>query len=118
MSPLRIAIAGLGNVGTGVLRLLQANAPLIAARAGRPVQVTAVSARNKKKKRDGSLEGLRWVDDPCSLALQPDVDVVVELIGGAEGVALEVCEAALKNGKPVVTANKALLAAQGVALAQ
>jgi homoserine dehydrogenase len=118
MAALRIALAGLGTVGAGTLRLLQQNADLIAAQAGRPIAVTAVSARDRTKSRGCSLEGIRWVDDPRQLATLPDIDVVVELIGGADGVACEVCETALKSGKPVVTANKALLAAHGVELAR
>jgi homoserine dehydrogenase len=118
MNPLRIAIAGLGTVGTGTLCLLQNNAELIAARAGRAITVAAVSDLHKNKPRPCSLEGLRWVDDARDLATMPDVDVVIELIGGAEGAAFDVCDAALRNGKQVVTANKALLAKHGEALAQ
>jgi len=117
MTPLRIAIAGLGTVGTGVLSLLRENAELIAARAGRAVAVAAISARNKSKSRAVSLDGLTWTDNPRDLAAMPDVDVVVELIGGEKGIAFELCDAALKNGKHVVTANKALLAAHGKVLA-
>jgi homoserine dehydrogenase len=115
---LNIAIAGLGTVGAGVVRLLQANADLIKARAGKPVAIKAVSARDKNKRRDCDLKGVEWVDDPLALASMPDIDVVVELIGGANGAAKEIAEAALNNGKHLVTANKALLAAHGTVLAQ
>jgi homoserine dehydrogenase len=118
MPPLRIAIAGLGTVGSATLRLLKENADVVAARAGKPVTVTAVSAKDKAKCRKSDLEGIRLVDDPRELAALKDIDVVVELIGGAEGIAREVCEKALQNGKHVVTANKALLATHGLALAQ
>ncbi|MDD5586932.1 MAG: homoserine dehydrogenase [Alphaproteobacteria bacterium] len=118
MESLRIALAGLGTVGAETLRLLQENAAVIAARAGRPVIVTAVSARNRQKTRSCSLEGILWADNPLELAAFPDADVVVELIGGAEGVARALCETALRNGKHVVTANKALLAAHGMDLAK
>ena len=114
---LRIAIAGLGTVGTGVVRLLQKNAALISQRAGQSVEIKAVSARDKNRKRDCNLSGINWVDDPRQLANLPDVDLVVELIGGADGVARALAEATLKSGKHYVTANKALLAAHGAALA-
>jgi homoserine dehydrogenase len=115
--PLSVALAGLGTVGGGVLAMLRQNADLIAARAGRPIAVTAVSARDRTRDRGVSLAGLRWFDDPVALAADPAVDVVVEVIGGAEGVARDVVQAALRARKPVVTANKALLAVHGAALA-
>ncbi len=118
MTALRIAIAGLGTVGSGVLRLLRAQHDLLSVRAGRPIEVVAVSARDRGKPRDGDLSACRWLDDPVGLASVADVDVVVELIGGDEGPARKLVEAALANGKSVVTANKALLARHGVALAR
>ena len=114
---LNIAIAGLGTVGDGVVRELQIHAELIAARAGQPIAIKAVSARDKNKKRDCKLDGITWVDDPLKLAALPDVHAVVELIGGTDGAARNLAEATLKNGKHLITANKALLAAHGVALA-
>ncbi|MDD3370772.1 MAG: homoserine dehydrogenase [Alphaproteobacteria bacterium] len=114
---LRVAIAGLGTVGAAVVRQLRANADSIALRTGRPVALTAVSARNKNRSRDCDLSGIEWVDDPCALAERADVDVIVELIGGAEGVARQLAEAALSKGKHFVTANKALIAKHGPALA-
>ncbi len=116
-SPLRIGIAGLGTVGRGTLKVLAANADLLSARAGREIRPVAVSARDKAKDRGVSLRGLRWHDDPLALAADPEIDVVVELIGGADGVARQLCEKALAQGKHVVTANKALLAHHGTALA-
>jgi homoserine dehydrogenase len=115
--PLSVAVAGLGTVGAGVLTLLRDNAELVAARAGRPIAVTAVSARDRARERGVSLEGLRWFDDPVALAADPAADVVVELIGGSDGSARALVEAAITAGKPVVTANKALLAVHGAALA-
>jgi homoserine dehydrogenase len=115
--PLSIAVAGLGTVGAGVLKLLRDNAEIIATRAGRPIAVTAVSARDRTRDRGVSLGGLRWYEDPVALAADPAVDVVVELIGGAEGPARTLVQAALAAGKPVVTANKAMLAIHGAALA-
>ena len=115
--PLSIGIAGLGTVGGGVLTMLRQNADIIAARAGRPIAVTAVSARDRSRDRGLSLAGLRWYDDPVALAADPGVDVVVEVIGGSEGPARALVEAALAAGRPVVTANKALLAVHGASLA-
>src|SRR3954453_5912511 len=115
--PLSVALAGLGTVGGGVLKLLRENAKVVAARAGRPVAVTAVSARDRSKDRGVPVSGLRWYDDPVALASDPAVDVVVELIGGSDGPARALAEAAIGAGKPLVTANKALLAVHGADLA-
>ena len=114
--PLSVGLAGLGTVGGGVLTMLRDNADIVAARAGRPIAVTAVSARDRTKDRGFGLSGLHWYEDPVALAADPGVDVVVELIGGSDGAALAVAEAALRAGKPLVTANKALLAVHGAAL--
>jgi homoserine dehydrogenase len=115
--PLSVAVAGLGTVGGGVLKLLRDNADIITARAGRPIAVTAVSARDRTRDRGVSLSGLHWYDDPVALAGDPAVEVVVELIGGSDGPAHALVQAALAAGKPVVTANKAMLAVHGAALA-
>ena len=115
--PLSVAVAGLGTVGGGVLKLLRDNADVVAARAGRPIAVTAVSARDRSKDRGVPVAGLRWYDDPVALASDPAVDVIVELIGGSEGPARALAEAAIGAGKPLVTANKALLAVHGAELA-
>ena len=115
--PLSVALAGLGTVGVGVLHLLRENADLIAGRAGRPIAVTAVSARDRGRDRGLTLAGLRWYDEPEALADDPEADVIVEVIGGAEGPARALVERALAAGKPVVTANKALIAVHGAALA-
>ena len=114
---LRIGIAGLGTVGSGLLALLSANGALMAGRTGRTIAVTAVSARDRSRDRGVDLSGVAWEDDPVSLAGRDDVDAVVELIGGSEGPARYLVENALKAGKPVVTANKALLAEHGASLA-
>ena len=115
--PLSVAVAGLGTVGAGVLNVLRDNADLVAARAGRPIAVTAVSARDRTRDRGVPLGGLRWYDDPVALAADPAVDVVVEVIGGSEGPARELVRAALEQRKPVVSANKALMAVHGAELA-
>lgn len=116
--PLLVGVAGLGTVGAGVLRLLRDNADVVAARAGRPITVAAVAARDRGRDRGVSLAGLHWYDDPAALASDPAVDAVVELIGGSDGPARVLVEAALARGKPVVTANKALMAVHGAALAE
>ena len=99
---LRIGLAGLGTVGVGVIRLLETNRDLLTARAGRPLQVTAVSARSKDKDRGINISGYAWEDDPVALATRDDVDVFVELVGGSDGPAKAAVEAALKAGKDVV----------------
>ncbi len=116
--PLRLGIAGLGTVGSAVLRLLEQNGELVALRAGRELCVVAVSARERQRERGVALERYRWHDDPLALAADPEVDLVVELIGGEGNPALALCRAALEAGKPVVTANKALLARHGAELAR
>lgn len=110
---LRIGVAGLGVVGTGTLAVLERHHELLAQRCGRPVTVTAVSARDRRKERGVDLSAVRWFDDPTAMASDPDLDVIVELIGGADGVAKDVVETALAHGKHVVTANKAMLAHHG-----
>lgn len=110
---LTVGVAGLGTVGIGVIRLLQDNAKFIEKRAGRPVQVVAVTALSKSKDRGISLDGLDWVDNAVELAKRPDISVFVELIGGEEGTAKASVETAIQNGKHIVTANKALLAVHG-----
>jgi homoserine dehydrogenase len=116
-SPLRIGIAGLGTVGAGVVKLLAEHGRLLALRGGRPLKLVAVSARRKARKRDIDVSGVRWESDPLALASAPDIDVVVELIGGSRGVARRLVQTALRSGKHVVTANKALLALHGAELA-
>ena len=116
--PLRIGLAGLGTVGTGVVRMLQAHGELIAARAGRRVEIVAVSARSRSRDRGVDLAGYGWEDDPVALARRGDVDLVVEAMGGEDGPAKATAEAALGGGKHLVTANKAMLARHGQALAE
>ena len=116
-SPLRIGVAGLGTVGASVVTLLARQSSALAARTGRAVTVAAVSSRVRGRDRGVDLSAARWVDDPVALAQSSDIDLFVELIGGDEGPARLAVEAALKAGKHVVTANKALLARHGLALA-
>lgn len=116
-TPLKVAVAGLGTVGAGVLRVLEEQSTTLNGRAGRPIQVVAVSARNRAQDRGISIDKYVWYDDASVMARDADADVIVELIGGADGMARQVCEAALKAGRHVVTANKALLAHHVVDLA-
>ena len=118
MDALKVGLAGLGTVGTGVLDLLGRNGAMLAERCGRGFHVTGVSARNRAKARGLDTSRYEWFDDPVALARSPDIDVFVELIGGAEGPARAAVEAALRAGKHVITANKALLAEHGTALAR
>ncbi|KRA81450.1 homoserine dehydrogenase [Altererythrobacter sp. Root672] len=116
-SPLRIALAGLGTVGGGVIRLLETNADLIARRGGRPIEIVAVCARDRTKDRGVDLSLYPWEDDMALLAEREDVDVVVELVGGSDGPALALARRALAAGKGLVTANKAMIAHHGMELA-
>jgi homoserine dehydrogenase len=117
-SPLRVALAGLGTVGAGVIKLLDVNGELIARRAGRPIEIVAVSARDRAKDRGVDIERFDWVDDTAALAHRDDADVVVELIGGSDGPALTLARATLAGGKGLVTANKAMMAHHGLELAE
>jgi homoserine dehydrogenase len=115
---LKVAIAGLGTVGAGTVKLLQEQAELVSARCGRAVTVTAVSARTAGRDRGFDMTGITWFDDAVEMAEKADADVVVELIGGSDGIAKRCTETALKAGRHVVTANKAMIAHHGTELAQ
>jgi homoserine dehydrogenase len=116
--PLKIALAGLGTVGIGVIRLVEANAALIARRAGRPIQITVVSARDRNKRRGADLSAYAWEDDMVILGERADVDVVVEMVGGSDGPALALARTTFEAGKSLVTANKAMIAHHGFELAE
>ncbi|NYS25651.1 homoserine dehydrogenase [Rhodobacteraceae bacterium 2376] len=116
--PLRLGIAGLGTVGIGVVKIVQTHGDLLAARFGRPVEITAVSARSRGRNRGADISAYAWEDDPVALARRADVDIVVELMGGEDGPALALTRAAIAAGKDVVTANKAMLAIHGQGLAE
>ncbi|MCB1313491.1 MAG: homoserine dehydrogenase, partial [Sedimentitalea sp.] len=117
-TPIRLGIAGLGTVGAGVVRIVRTQAALMRARTGREIAISAVCARDRGKDRGVNLAGYAWESDPVALATRADVDVFVELMGGAEGPAKAATEAALRAGKDVVTANKAMLALHGQDLAE
>ena len=114
---LRVGIAGLGTVGAGVAQILRAKGKALTARSGRNIAIAAVCARDRKKDRGVDLSDVAWEKDARNLISRDDVDVIVELIGGTDGIALDLVEGALRAGKHVVTANKALLARHGAALA-
>jgi homoserine dehydrogenase len=114
---LKIAVAGLGTVGAGLFQLLERHAEPVATRGGRRIIVSAVSARDRRRDRGIDLSAVRWYEDAVAMAADPEIEVVVELIGGSAGVALQVVETALAHHKHVVTANKALLAEHGTRLA-
>lgn len=116
--PLRIALAGLGTVGTGVVKMIHTHGALITARAGRPIEITAVSARSRSKDRGVDLSAFAWEDDPVALARREDVDLLIEVMGGEDGPAKVAVETALQSGKHVITANKAMLAHHGQMLAE
>lgn len=114
---LRIAIAGLGTVGCGVIEILQKKAELVTARAGCQFEITAVSSRDQSRDRPVDVSSYDWVNDPVEMAKRDDVDVVLEMIGGESGIAKKVIETALDHKKHVITANKALMAHHGFELA-
>lgn len=116
--PLRIALAGVGTVGAGVIRLLDANAALVRARAGREIRVVAISARDRSRDRGVDVARFDWCDDMTEMAARPDVDAVVELVGGSDGPALTLARNTIRSGKALVTANKAMIAHHGLALAE
>jgi homoserine dehydrogenase len=115
---LKVGIAGLGTVGASLVRIIQSRANELAKTCGRAIEITAVTARDKSRDRGIDLSGITWFDTPEALAAEADIDVFVELMGGAEGAAARSVKAALTRGIHVVTANKALLAASGVELAR
>ena len=118
VAPLKVGIAGLGTVGAEVVRLIEQQGRTLAARSGRGVRVVAVTARSKAKKRSLDLRGIDWAKSPLALAAIRDIDCFVELMGGSGEPALSAIETALKAGKSVVTANKALIAKHGLRLAK
>lgn len=116
--PFRLGVAGLGTVGTGVVKMIQKHQELLARRAGRPIEITCVSALERSKDRGIDISAYDWVENPVDMAQRDDVDGVVEMIGGSEGIAKDLVVFALQSGKHVITANKALLAHHGYELAQ
>lgn len=112
-SKLNVAIIGLGTVGSGVIKLLKRQKSNIKNRTGIELELVAISAKNKRKKRSVDISPYRWIASPINIAKDPDVDVIVELIGDMDNTARKVIKEAINNGKHVVTANKSLLAKEG-----
>ena len=110
---INIAIAGLGTVGAETYRIITEESDFLKARSSANFNVVAVSAKSKDKKRDVDLTGVEWIADCRDIADIDNIDVVIELVGGSEGVAKELVEKAITNGKSVITANKALVATHG-----
>ena len=113
MVDVRVGIIGLGSVGQGVVKILSDNISLIQKKTNAKISIIGVSGKNKKKQREVQINRYQWFDNPISLAVNEDADIIIELIGGEDGIALEVVESALKAGKNVITANKALIAKNG-----
>ena len=118
MKPFRLGIAGLGTVGAGVVKIVQEHGDMLAARAGRPIEIVSVNARNKSKDRGVDISAYRWIDNASDLADSNSIDAVLEMIGGEDGPALDLARQALSKGIHVITANKAMLAHHGLELAQ
>ena len=110
---INIAIAGLGTVGAETYRIITEESDFLKARSSANFNVVAVSAKSKDKKRDVDLTGVEWIADCRDIADIDNIDVVIELVGGSDGVAKELVEKAITNGKSVITANKALVATHG-----
>ena len=115
--PFGIAVVGLGTVGCGLLKILEENKKYIELRNGNKIKVIAISAKNKHKERGADISDYSWVAEPLEIINSKEIDCVVELVGGHDGLAKELVIQAIKNGKSVVTANKALLAHHGQEIA-
>ena len=113
MNKLNICIAGLGNVGTSLIKSIENNSDFILNKTSIEIKIIAISAKSKSKKRNIDINNYEWFDNPLDMALLDDCDVIVELIGQEKGISYDLIELALKNKKHVVTANKALIANHG-----
>jgi len=114
---MRIGIVGLGVVGASVVKLLQEHSRMLEVKAGQPIELISVSASSRSKDRGVDISSFKWEDDPLAIASSDEIDCLVEVVGGSDGIAREVVEVAIANGKHVITANKALLARHGHTLA-
>ena len=118
MEIINIGIAGLGTVGSEVAKQLQSNSEFLHRKAGKQLNLVAVSANNKNKNRNFDLSNLKWFTNAASMSETNEIDLVVELIGGSDGIALDLCKNSLIKGKSVVTANKAMMSKHGYELAK
>ena len=118
MEIVNIGIAGLGTVGSEVAKQLQLNSEFLNKKAGKKLNLVAVSANNKNKVRNFDISNLKWFPDAEKMANSKEISLVIELIGGSDGVALDLCKNSLINGKSVVTANKAMMSKHGYELAK
>ena len=118
MKVLNIVIAGLGTVGSATISLIEKNSNLLFLRSGFKIKIIGIYAKNKNKKRSFNIKKYRWFNNPMTMINQNDVDVVIELIGGDKGIAKKICFQTLKKSKNLITANKALIASHGLALAK
>ena len=118
MEIINIGIAGLGTVGSEVAKQLQSNSEFLNRKAGKQLNLVAVSANNKNKNRNFDLSNLKWFTNAASMSETNEIDLVVELIGGSDGIALDLCKNSLIKGKSVVTANKAMMSKHGYELAK
>tara|TARA_B100000809_G_scaffold254942_1_gene292797 strand:+ start:164 stop:1456 length:1293 start_codon:yes stop_codon:yes gene_type:complete len=114
---INIAIAGFGNIGSYFYKFLEKNKINISIKTGKIPLVKYICAKNINKKRLIKIPKSKWINNPLNLSLMDDVDIIVELIGGSEGVAKKLVFSALRNKKHVITANKALMAKYGDQLA-
>ena len=115
---MKIAIAGLGTVAQSVIQLLQENQQLIESRIDQKYEIVGISARDQHKKRDINIDNFPWFSDPVAMINHTKPDMVLELIGGSDGIAYDICQAALEQNCHLVTANKALIATHGDTLLQ
>jgi len=108
-----IGIVGLGTVGTATIKLIETELESINRKSGKKIIIKAISSKNYSKKRDIDLTKYEWEDNPEKLAIRDDIDAIVELIGGSDGIAKNLAYSAIKNEKHFITANKALIAKHG-----
>ena len=117
INKINIAIVGFGNIGSYLYKIIEKNKKVIQLKTGKIPIVKYISAKNINKKRKIKIPKSKWIKNPIRLATKSDVGIIIELIGGSEGMAKKLVFLALKNGKHVITANKALISKYGDQLA-
>ena len=113
-----VGIVGLGTVGTGLIEIIQKNKNLYKNKYNIDFSINGISAKNQKKNRNINIKSYKWFNNPIKMTEQPNIDIVVELIGGSDGLALKLALKSLRNGKYFITANKALIAKHGVKMSE